>query len=370
MDEKQVMLDDLSNVNNLNAVDETEKQLTSTSDIDETIALSNALQQSSSHSISDLAQQTLIAVNSQPLIPVVTQGLIGDRPSFIAATQKYDSIDNNAIQTLMPTIDLSNNDSAGVTYEEAVANNSDNNGQVDRSSPLITEFYENFSVGKTFNTLEELRATAFEYGRRYNVALTTSKSDKTKVYLICKHGGFYRKNANKKRPPPKDNAPVKTRNRMSQKSGCSCLIYARCCKGSFWTVRKSIGEHNHPIAADPTKYAMYRSLGPAHLALVHKLLKENTGISSIVKILRVGGVNNIVPKDIENIQQDLKRKEAALKLQTQLVATTATSSSPNSSNGLAMEETYLLAPAPSINDEIDLTQQTTAQAKESTFPSE
>lgn len=238
----------------------------------------NALKQS----ITDFTQQTLIDVNSQPLIPVQLQDVImstqQDGDGQILATARTDN--NNATP-------------------------------LDSSSPLLREFYEKFSAGKIYQTLEELRTTAYEYGRRHNVALTTSKSDKTKVYLICKHGGHYRKNVNKKRPPPKDDTKsIKTRIRKSQKNGCSCLIYARCCKNSFWTIRKSIGEHNHPIADDPRTYAMYRSLEPDQLSFVHKKLKESIGISNIVKSLTECGVNNIVAKDIENIQQDLKRKEA------------------------------------------------------------
>ncbi|GAA5811797.1 hypothetical protein MFLAVUS_005242 [Mucor flavus] len=219
--------------------------------------------------ISDFNQQTLKDVNSQPLIPTPAE---------------------NKDEPVSTTV---NKDTAEL---------------IETSSLILSEFYERFSAGKTFQTLEELRRSTFEYGRKHNVALTTSKSDKTKVYLICKHGGHYRKNVNQKRP---DTKLIKTRIRKSQKNGCCCLIYARCYKGSFWTIRKSIGEHNHPISEDPRAYAMYRSLEAEQLSMVHQLLEKNIGISSIVKSLTANGVNNIVAKDIENIQQDLKRKEAA-----------------------------------------------------------
>ncbi|KAG1078364.1 hypothetical protein G6F42_024303 [Rhizopus arrhizus] len=87
------------------------------------------------------------------------------------------------------------------------------------------------------------------------------------------------------------------------------MIYARCWRGSFWVIRKCIGEHNHPIADDPRAYAMYRSLSPEHLLLVHRLLREHVGVTFIVKSLRANGVTNILAKDIENIQQDLKRRD-------------------------------------------------------------
>ncbi|KAI9361842.1 hypothetical protein BD770DRAFT_408324 [Pilaira anomala] len=236
-------------------------------------------------SMKDFTQQTLMDVNSQPLMPATA--------ATTAATTVTQSDGPALTRQALPAIMEDN-----VQHQQH---------QQDQNSTLITEFYENFSVGKTYQTLEELRSTAFEYGRKHNVALTTSKSDKTKIYLICKHGGHYRKNLNKKNRPD----TIKTRIRKSQKNGCRCLIYARCCKGTHWTIRKSIGEHNHPISEDPRTYAMYRSLKAEHLSMVHKLLKENMGISNIVKSLIANGVNNIVAKDIENIQQDMKRKEAA-----------------------------------------------------------
>lgn len=231
--------------------------------------------------ISDFNQQTLQDVNSQPLIPTPAEN------------------EDEAVSTTINE-DTTVNEDANV--------NEDTTEVIETSSLILSEFYERFSPGKTFQTLEELRRSTFEYGRKHNVALTTSKSDKTKVYLICKHGGHYRKNVNQKRPDAK---LIKTRIRKSQKNGCCCLIYARCYKGSFWTIRKSIGEHNHPISEDPRAYAMYRSLEAEQLSMVHQLLEKNIGISSIVKSLTANGVNNIVAKDIENIQQDLKRKEAA-----------------------------------------------------------
>lgn len=232
--------------------------------------------------VSPLAQQTMIDVNSQPLVPVSTTPI--------------------PTQTQPQPIDATNNDIPNV---EKV---------LDPTSPIITEFYERFKTGKIFQSLEELRNAAFDYGRKYNVAITTSKSDKTKIYLICKHGGQYRQNANRKRAAAlalkRQEKCIKPRMRRSQKQGCCCLIYARRFKTQHWTIRKSEAQHNHQIAQDPRTYAMYRALQPEHLSTVHELLRENKGIANIVKALVERGVNNIVPKDIENIQQDLKRKEA------------------------------------------------------------
>lgn len=236
----------------------------------------------------DFTQQTLIDVNSQPLIPVQLPDVITSAPQ----------------------------DGEEVKKTESYA--------LDASSPLLTEFYEKFEAGKVYQSLEELRSTSYEYGRKHNVALTTSKSDKTKVYLICKHGGHYRKNVNRK-----EDKPAKTRVRKSQKNGCSCLIYARWCKkNNFWKIRKSIAEHNHPIAEDPRTYAMYRSLEPDQLSFVHRKLKQSIGITNIVKSLSACGVKNIVAKDIENIQQDLKRKEAKAAADSKALSLTIDVSSP------------------------------------------
>ncbi|KAI7904717.1 uncharacterized protein BX663DRAFT_503277 [Cokeromyces recurvatus] len=268
--------------------------------------LSNALKQTTT--LTDFAQQTLIDVNSQPLI----HNLMDNHPLIshptLATTQNNQTLLNANNQLLSQTLS-SNNSSNSISTENNTNNNNENNSsgtvQLDPSSPIITEFYERFAMGRMFQTLEELRTEAYEYGRKYNVALTTSKSDKTKIYLICKHGGHYRKNTKR----PQTNKTIKPRIRRSQKTGCACMIYARCCRGSFWIIRKSIGEHNHPIAEDPRTYAMYRSLSPEHLLIVHRLLREHVGVSFIVKSLKANGVTNILAKDIENIQQDLKRRD-------------------------------------------------------------
>jgi hypothetical protein len=258
--------------------------------------------------VSPLAQQTMIDVNSQPLVPVSTAPI----PMQTQPQTQAQTVDTTTQTTLTSTDTPPNVEHV-----------------LDPTSPIITEFYERFSTGKIFQSLEALRNAAFDYGRKYNVAITTSKSDKTKIYLICKHGGQYRQNANRKRAAAlalkRQEKCIKPRQRRSQKQGCCCLIYARRFKGQHWTIRKSQAQHNHQIAQDPRTYAMYRALQPEHLSTVHELLKENTGIANIVKTLVERGVNNIVPKDIENIQQDLKRKEAKERERVKIEATTSTS---------------------------------------------
>ncbi|KAG2203221.1 hypothetical protein INT46_002503 [Mucor plumbeus] len=294
--------------------------------------LSNALEQ---RTTIDYTQQTLMDVNSQPLM----HSLLDNSPHH----HTYSSMADNAqlLSTgaaLLSQAVLGHPNSISPISCAADDDNKNNSGMkitdttLDPSSPIITEFYEKFAMGRMFQTLEELRAEAFEYGRKHNVALTTSKSDKTKVYLICKHGGHYRKN-NKR---PSEDKTIRPRIRRSQKTGCACMIYARCCRGSFWIIRKSIGEHNHPIAEDPRTYAMYRSLSPEHLLLVHRLLREHVGVSFIVKSLKANGVTNILAKDIENIQQDLKRRDVLDLPANKNIAATSTAGGSSSTNPTAV----------------------------------
>ncbi|ORE03882.1 hypothetical protein BCV72DRAFT_212414 [Rhizopus microsporus var. microsporus] len=231
--------------------------------------------------LSELTQQTLIDVNSQP----------------------FSLKDNNTLVTYQ---EFGNPNDRVLYYPSEAATD-----MVDNPA-MITEFYERFATGNMFPSLADLRTAAYEYGKKYNVALTTSKSDKTKVYLICKHGGHYRQNEKRDKKKTEIAVPdkeVKPRVRRSQKTGCECMIYARCSRDSFWMIRKSVAEHNHPIAEDPRTYAMYRSLSPENLLIVHRLLRERVGVSYIVKSLRASGVTNVIAKDIENIQQDMKRRD-------------------------------------------------------------
>ncbi|KAI9251243.1 hypothetical protein BY458DRAFT_524010 [Sporodiniella umbellata] len=233
---------------------------------------------------SELTHQTLLDVNSQPFSTSVKQD-----DNTLISYQAF-AVPNGS--EMYPSTDCS------------LAAPQDN-------SIMMEDFKEQFATGRMFNSLAELRTVAYEYGKKYNVALTTSKSDKTKVYLICKHGGHYRQNrrAVKENENLKAEKDIRTRVRKSQKTGCKCMVYARRCKESFWVIRKSVAEHNHPIAQDPRTYAMYRSLSPENLLVVHRLLKERVSVSYIVRSLRASGVTNVIAKDIENIQQDMKRRD-------------------------------------------------------------
>ncbi|KAI8973287.1 hypothetical protein BDF20DRAFT_881551 [Mycotypha africana] len=289
----------------------------------------------------DLTQQTLIDVNSQPLISglLAAHSVYGQQQQPQHQTNDSSTISEQLSSALLhqshPLNELNSSNSNNMGTTTVVANSSstanyDNISDnmdvpltesadiiTDPTHPLMSEFQTRFGVGRVFESLEALRGAVFEYGKKYNVALTTSKSDKSKVYLLCKHGGKHRK-VTKKSDITAAAAPttpalatpkkVKTRVRLSQKTGCECMIYARKCRDGLWMIKKSIPQHNHPIASDPAMYPMYRSLPPEYLLVVHKLLQEHVSTGHIVKSLRANGISNIVTKDIDNIQQDMKKK--------------------------------------------------------------
>ncbi|KAI8353643.1 hypothetical protein EDC96DRAFT_577192 [Choanephora cucurbitarum] len=291
--------------------------------------LSQVNSQPLTKNITDYTQQTLLDVNSQPIIrsltnthlahpilgetsmkpPNPSEDLLHAAAAVVAANPPHSLLMLPGESSPLHPADNSMEPSSTNTTTTVTTNDSPPPIMIapiipmDPSNPILSEFYQRFSVGRMFDSLEDLRTEAYEYGRKHNVALTTSKSDKTKIYLICKHGGQYRRNT--KRPTP---GTVKPRIRKSQKTGCACMIYARHCKGSFWVIRKSIGEHNHPINSNESHYAMYRTLTPEQLLDVHRLLRDHVSVSLIVKSLKSKGASNILAKDIENIQQDLKRR--------------------------------------------------------------
>ncbi|CAO3696362.1 hypothetical protein G6F70_004019 [Rhizopus microsporus] len=53
------------------------------------------------------------------------------------------------------------------------------------------DFIETFAIGVQFSYIDELEAVAKEFGKEHSVVLTTLRSNKRMVYLICKHGQEY-----------------------------------------------------------------------------------------------------------------------------------------------------------------------------------
>ncbi|KAI9473389.1 MAG: hypothetical protein EXX96DRAFT_577759 [Benjaminiella poitrasii] len=64
----------------------------------------------------------------------------------------------------------------------------------DKARETSIAFEEQFSFGRVFNNMNELRDKAMKLGLKFNMPFTTGKSYKpTFIKLICKHGNAYRK---------------------------------------------------------------------------------------------------------------------------------------------------------------------------------
>ncbi|KAL0582075.1 hypothetical protein ABG067_008296, partial [Albugo candida] len=68
------------------------------------------------------------------------------------------------------------------------------NGNEERARAFLNGFNLSFSVNTVFESMDDLREKAVDFGKKYNVLITTltSSAKEGKITLHCKHGHSYR----------------------------------------------------------------------------------------------------------------------------------------------------------------------------------
>jgi hypothetical protein len=155
-----------------------------------------------------------------------------------------------------------------------------------------------FPIGREFATIAAARTEAFNFGKRFNVAFVTGRSDQARgnLTLTCKHFGGPRKSVSQKENEEKDtdeNA-VKKYHKDTQKLFCDCFIkFKRSATSQNLCVVDTQHQHTHPIPRSSTTYAVYRKQDEETKALIVKILSLSTSnaaevimtVSYIYKIL-------------------------------------------------------------------------------------
>lgn len=177
-------------------------------------------------------------------------------------------------------------------------------------SLIAQDFYESFPQGKQYKTLEELRQDIYEYGKKYNIVMSIKNSNYRSIHLWCKHGGQYRK-GKKKVVDEETGAEIESarlRQKRTQRQGCPCFIKARYLRG-IWAIDTTFGQHNHVLPTNRNAYSIHRKQPKETTALIKRLLSDGQKIGDILSHLSTIGITNIIKKDIENMQQQLRRKK-------------------------------------------------------------
>lgn len=190
-----------------------------------------------------------------------------------------------------------------------------NEGEDINEEDMLNEFKDLFQPGRAFATRALLRSEINRYGLKYNVVMSTKNSNYRSVHLWCKHAGIYKqgKRQSKKATPEK---VIKPRNKITKRSGCGCFIKAKLIN-EMWIIEHSHGEHNHTIPKNRAVYSIHRRQSEEIKSLILQLLNDGQKISNILEYLNMIGINNIIKKDIENLQQQYRRKEKKQQLRLQ-----------------------------------------------------
>ncbi|KAI8390990.1 uncharacterized protein BYT42DRAFT_481825, partial [Radiomyces spectabilis] len=103
-------------------------------------------------------------------------------------------------------------------------------------------------IGKSYQTIQDLKAAVNDVARQYPFAVSTKNSNKRSLTLQCVAGGAFRNNHHVTEESRK-------RVRTSFRTDCpwNCKAY-RYAGSDSWTILKIHDEHNHPFAPDARVY--------------------------------------------------------------------------------------------------------------------
>ncbi|CEG83666.1 hypothetical protein RMATCC62417_17548 [Rhizopus microsporus] len=116
------------------------------------------------------------------------------------------------------------------------------------SEPRVSievEFEETFAVGNKFSSRDELTDKAKAFGKKNNLVLSTLRSDKRMITIMCEHGSQYR-SAKKAvivmQQAESSEKPKGMCNTDTQRCGCPCIVYDVLEDNQF-VVRKVVSQH-------------------------------------------------------------------------------------------------------------------------------
>ncbi|KAG2192493.1 hypothetical protein INT47_009692 [Mucor saturninus] len=151
---------------------------------------------------------------------------------------------------------------------------------------IHSEFSAQFYVGQHFGAIRD-------FGNKFNVIFSIANSHPASgdFHCICKHG--VERRILLKSPTTVEDSSKYIYIKSAQKLRCPAFIKLY----NFTTTRYQM-EHNHPIFQDFTTYAINRKQSPKIMERIYSILASGHKDPTLTAF----GINNIITKDIQNIQ--------------------------------------------------------------------
>lgn len=165
-------------------------------------------------------------------------------------------------------------------------------------------------MDQEYETMELLRTDLINYWKKYNVILTTRRSDKHKLQLDCIHAD---------KAVRRNNMSGLVKNRFTGTIKNQCPFTIKCTKvNGIWSVKSIKNEHNHEIPEDINGYARSKRLSEKETSLVSSLFDAGVQPRKIRSVLLQEGNSNTTMSVIYNEKN--KHKKILLNGQTSLNA--------------------------------------------------